>query len=80
MGRAGVPTYHLFVTDRSRWTGRKYKLGEEPEIDEETLAMTPGERIEAAWMITAAVWELHDRDALLAGFQRHVARVIRGGS
>jgi hypothetical protein len=65
------------VADRSNWTTRKYKLGEEPLVDEEVRAMTPGQRIEMVWEITAAMWELHDPDALRAGFRRDVARVIR---
>jgi hypothetical protein len=52
-------------------------LGEEPGVDEDERAMTPGERIELAWAITAATWELHDPDALRAGFRRDVGRVIR---
>jgi len=68
------------MTDRSHWKVQKYKLGEEPEIDEEELAMTPGQRIELCWAITAAAWELHDPDALREGFRRDIARVIRGRS
>jgi hypothetical protein len=67
------------VTDRSHWKVRKYKLGEEPEVDEETLAMTPGERIEMAWYLTWTQWMMHDPDALRAGFRRDVARVVRRG-
>jgi hypothetical protein len=56
---------------------RKYKLGEEPEVSPETIAMTHGERIELAWQITLAAWTIHDSDAVRAGFRRDVARIIR---
>ena len=56
---------------------RKYKLGEEPEVSPETIAMTHGERIELAWHLTYYAWGMHDPDAIRAGFRRDVARVIR---
>lgn len=65
------------MTDRSDWKVRKYKLGEEPEFDEDVIAMTHGERIEMAFQVTAAVWEMHDPDALRSGFRRDIERVIR---
>jgi hypothetical protein len=58
---------------------RKYKLGEEPEVDPETLAMTPGERMALVWELTKTGWLFHDPDALAAGFRRDVARVVRRG-
>ena len=48
-----------------------------PEVDEKILAMTPGERIELCFQLTWDWWEIHDPEALHAGFRRDVARVIR---
>ncbi|HJW95530.1 MAG TPA: hypothetical protein VJ901_18070 [Thermoanaerobaculia bacterium] len=56
---------------------RKYKLGEEPEVDPEILAMTPGERMQLVWELTKTAWLFHDPAALAAGFRRDVARVVR---
>ena len=56
---------------------RKYKLGEEPEVSPETIAMTHGERIELAWDLTYHGWAIYDADAVRAGFRRDVVRVIR---
>ena len=56
---------------------RKYKLGEEPEVSPETIAMTHGQRIELAWHLTYHAWGMHDPDAIRAGFRRDVARMIR---
>ena len=60
-------------------TLRKYKMGEEPVVDEETRRMTSGERIELAWQLTEMMWGTYDPTALRAGFRRDVARVIRRG-
>ncbi|HXH41059.1 MAG TPA: hypothetical protein VNN08_20700 [Thermoanaerobaculia bacterium] len=59
-------------------TVRKYKMGEEPIVDEETRRMTAGERIELAWQVTVTAWGMYDPAAIRAGFRRDVARVIRG--
>jgi hypothetical protein len=65
------------VTDRSHWKVRKYKLGEEPEVDEDTIAMTHGERIELAWLLTFEQWAMYDPDALRGGFRRDIERIVR---
>jgi hypothetical protein len=65
------------VVDRSRWTVKKYKLGEEPEYDEATMRLTHGERIEMVWEITKNAWAFKDPNFREFEFRRDVARVIR---
>jgi hypothetical protein len=65
------------VTDRSHWTVRKFKLGEEPEDDYSQF--TPSERIAMVWEATKDAWALHDPIALESEFRRDVVRVIRRG-
>jgi hypothetical protein len=65
------------VTDRSHWTVRKYKLGEEPEYDETTMKMTPGQRIELVWELTKQQWELKEPGWHESPFRRDVVRIIR---
>jgi hypothetical protein len=67
------------MADRSNWRARKYKLGEEPEVDEEVLAMTPGERIEMCWQLTVNGWLIHDAAALRSRLRRDVGRIVRRG-
>jgi hypothetical protein len=62
---------------RRNVTIRKYKLGEEPLVDEEVLAMTPAERLDLQWEITKIAWAFKSRSFDEPTFQRHVARVIR---
>jgi hypothetical protein len=65
------------VTDRSHWKVRKYKVGDEPPVDEDILQMTPGERLEAQWEITKALWTWQSGTLDEPPFRRDVARVIR---
>jgi hypothetical protein len=65
------------VVDRSHWTVKKYKLGEEPEYDEATMQLTHGERIEMVWEITKTAWAFKDPDFRESRLRRDVARVIR---
>ncbi len=58
-------------------TVRKYKLGEEPEFDEATLAMTHGERIDMVWEITKTAWAFKEPGFRESRLRRDVARVIR---
>jgi hypothetical protein len=52
-------------------------MGEEPRIDEETLRMTPGERIALAWKITKDIWPLKEPGWRESRLRRDVVRVIR---
>ena len=61
----------------SRMMGGVSDGNDTPEVDEKILAMTPGERIELCFQLTWDWWEIHDPEALHAGFRRDVARVIR---
>jgi hypothetical protein len=63
--------YHVSVTDRY------YEFRAPPELDEEILAMTPGERIALSFELTRQWWEIHDPAALHACFRRDIVRVIR---
>jgi hypothetical protein len=65
------------VVDRSHWTVKKYKLGEEPEYDEATMRLTHGERIEMVWEITKSAWAFKDPNFRESELRRDVARVIR---
>lgn len=57
-------------------TVRKYKLGEEPLVDEEIRRMTSGERIELAWQLTLTEM-MYPTAAVTTGVRRDVVRVIR---
>ena len=61
-------------------TVRKYNLGEEPEFDEEILAMTPGERLSLTWYVTRQAWGFYSGTFAEPEFRRDVARVIRNRS
>jgi hypothetical protein len=65
------------MADRSNWRVRKYKLGEEPEVDEATIAMTHGQRIELACLLSEQQWGIFAPESVDGGFRRDVARVIR---
>jgi dolichyl-phosphate-mannose--protein O-mannosyl transferase len=65
------------VTDRSQWTVKKYKLGEEPEYDPAILQMTAGQRIELVWELTKTAWQFHDPEFRESRLRRDVVRVIR---
>jgi hypothetical protein len=60
-------------------TVRKYRLGEEPEYDAHTMALTPGERIDMVWEITKTAWAFKDPSFRESGLRRDVARVVRRG-
>jgi hypothetical protein len=60
-------------------TLRKYKMGEEPEFDEEVLRMTPGERMALTWEISKALWMWQSGSDDEPAFRRDVVRVIRRG-
>ena len=42
--------------DRSDWPVRKYRLGEEPELDPDVLAMSMDERLALMWPLTLQAW------------------------
>ncbi|HYI09901.1 MAG TPA: hypothetical protein VEK57_12625 [Thermoanaerobaculia bacterium] len=65
------------MTDRRNMVVRKYKLGEEPRIDPEILAMTPGERIDMVWEITKTAWCFKEPGWRESRLHRDVARVVR---
>jgi hypothetical protein len=67
------------MTDRSNWPVRKYRLGEEPRIDEETARMTPGERISLVWEITKTAWAFKEPGWRESRLRRDIGRVIRRG-
>jgi len=67
------------MTDRSKWPVRKYRLGEEPRIDEEVRRMTPGERISLTWEITKDAWAFKEPGCRESRLRRDVARVVRRG-
>jgi hypothetical protein len=58
-------------------TVRKYKMGEEPEFDDDVLAMSPGERIALTWYVTRQGWVIYSGTLAEPEFRRDVARVIR---
>lgn len=58
-------------------TVRKYKLGEEPEFDDDVLAMSPGERIALTSYVTYQGWVFYSGTLAEPEFRRDVARVIR---
>ena len=65
------------MTDRSNWTVKKYKLGEEPEYDDATMRLTPGERIEMVWELTKNAWAFKEPGFRESRLRRDVVRVIR---
>jgi len=65
------------MTDRSHWKVRKYKLGEEPEVDEDVLRMTPAQRLDLQWEVTKNAWAFFAKSFDEPTFRRDVARVIR---
>jgi hypothetical protein len=54
-----------------------YKMGDDPEFDEEVRRMTPGERIELTWEMSKAVWMRETGSADVPALRRDVVRVIR---
>jgi hypothetical protein len=80
MGTAGVPRDIIRTVARPGITVRKYKMGEEPEFDEDVLAMTPGQRIALTWYVTLQGWAFYSGTTAEPEFRRDVARVIRNGS
>ena len=67
------------MTDRRKMTVRKYKLGEEPEYDPDTMAMSPGERLAMVWELTKTAWTFKEPSFRESRLRRDVARVIRRG-
>jgi hypothetical protein len=65
------------MAERRNVTVRKYKMGEEPVVDEMTLRMTRGERIDFVWELTRSQWPLKEPDWRESRLRRDVARVIR---
>ena len=59
-------------------TVRKYRLGEEPLIDEDVLAMTPETRVALVWEITKSLWTWQSGALDEPPFRRDVENVIRG--
>ena len=68
--------YNFSVTRRNV-TVRKYKLGEEPTVDEDVLAMTPEQRLALQWEISKSLWMWQSGTTDEPVFRRDVARVIR---
>ena len=79
MGPAGLPRDIIHIVARPGITLRKYKMGEEPEFDEEVLRMTPGERMALQWEITKSLWMWQSGSDDEPAFRRDVVRVIRRG-
>ncbi|HEX3071055.1 MAG TPA: hypothetical protein VHX14_20990 [Thermoanaerobaculia bacterium] len=77
VGAKGLSRDIIWNVARRNVTVRKYKLGEEPEFDEEILAMTPGERLALTWYVTRQAWGFHSGTFAKPEFRRDVARVIR---
>jgi len=72
--------YNFFTMPRrSDITVRQYALGEEPEYDPYTMALSPGERIEMVWQITKSTWAFKEPSFRESRLRRDVARVIRRG-
>jgi hypothetical protein len=67
------------MADRRNMTVRKYKLGEEPRIDPEIVALTPGERIDMVWELTKNAWAFKEPGWRESRLRRDVARVVRRG-
>jgi hypothetical protein len=63
------------VADRSQWTVKKYKLGEEPPDDLSDL--TPAERIAMVWEITKNAWAFKEPGFRESRLRRDVVRVVR---
>jgi hypothetical protein len=68
------------MADRRNMTVRKYKLGEEPRIDPEIAALTPGERIDMVWELTKVAWAFKEPGWRESRLRRDVVRVVRGAS
>jgi hypothetical protein len=62
---------------RPNVTLKKYKLGEEPIVDDMDRSMTPAQRVEAVWEITKSVWAWKSKTFDEPPFRRDVTRVIR---
>ena len=67
------------VSSKSHVTVRKFRIGEEPRIDEDVLRMTPAERLALQWEITKSAWAWKLRTFDEPPFRRDVARLIRRG-
>lgn len=67
------------MTERRNIRARKCKLGEEPEHDPWTIALTHGQRIEMVWEITTNIWSIKEPSVGESRLRRDVARVIRRG-
>jgi hypothetical protein len=65
------------MSNRSNWTVRKYKLGEEPEFDEHTLSMTHGQRIDLVWELTKNAWSMKEPGFRESRLRRDVGHVVR---
>ena len=64
--------------DRSHWKVVKKKMSEDDGIDEDVLAMTPGERLGLMTALMRNVTNPDDRAIARSRLQRDVVRVIRG--
>jgi hypothetical protein len=65
------------MADRSLWPTRKLRLGEEPSSA--FARMTPGERVELVWQLTAQAWTFKEGTWDEPRLRRDVVRVVRGG-
>lgn len=65
----------------NRKNARISRLDEKAGADDYWLNLTPEERVELAWELSAETWQLaHPDSEDEPGLPRSVARVVRGGS
>lgn len=74
-----IGAYNPHMSARRNVTVRKYKMGEEPLVDDSERAMTPGERVNAVWEISKSLWAWKSRTFDEPEFRRDVTRVVRRG-
>jgi hypothetical protein len=65
------------MAERRNVTVRKYKVGEEPLVDDADRAMTPGERVAAVWEISKSVWAWQTGTSDEPVFRGDIERVVR---
>lgn len=55
------------------------RLGAEPDLDADVLAMTPDERVAMVWQLTLDAWAVAGRE--IPRYARHAmpGRMVRGG-
>lgn len=65
------------MPERRNVTVRKYRIGEEPEVDEDVLRLTPSERAGLVWEVTKNAWAFANRSGNELRMRRDVASVTR---